>query len=221
MQQKEILEELKSIGTGKTLDAILPPLLFVLINRSFGLQAAIITAPALALLLGLIRLYRKQAWQYALGGLLGVALASGLAYLTRSAVGYFLPAIGGSVLLLFCALLSLLVGKPLAAWASHLSRGWPLPWYWRQDVKPAYREVTLIWFGFFLLRLGIQIILFRSGDPARLAWANIMLGWPVTIGVLVLSYIYGTRRLRRLGGPGVAEFITARKPPWQGQTRGF
>lgn len=220
-KQAEILEELRSVISGKTFDALLPPLVFVLINSVFGLDAAVVTALALAVLLGAVRIIGKHAWQYALGGLVGVALASGLAYLTRSAASYFIPAIFSSALLLMLVLGSLAAGKPLAAWASHLTRGWPLQWFWRRDVKPAYREVTLFWAALILMRLIIQISLFQSGDPAGLAWANTLLGWPVIIIVLVLSYLYGIWRLRRLGGPGVDEFRAGKEPPWQGQTRGF
>ncbi len=220
-KQSEILEELRSVISGKTFDALLPPLIFVLVNSFSGLDAAVVTALALAVLLGATRIIRKHAWQYALGGLVGVALASGLAYLTRSAASYFIPAIVSSALLLILALGSLAAGKPLAAWASHLTRGWPLEWFWRRDIKPAYREVTMFWSALILMRLIIQIILFQRGDPAGLAWANILLGWPVIITVLVLSYLYGIWRLRRLGGPGVDEFRAGKEPPWQGQTRGF
>ncbi len=220
-KHNEILEELKSVVSGKTFDALLPPLVFVAANALFGLDTAVMTALGLAVLLGAVRIIRKHTWLYALGGLLGVSIASALAYLTRSAAGYFIPAIAGSALLLILALGSLAAGKPLAAWASHLTRGWPLEWFWRRDVKPAYREVTLFWAGLILMRLIIQVTLFISGDPTRLAWANALLGWPVIIVVLVLSYLYGIWRLRELGGPGVEEFQAGKEPPWQGQTRGF
>jgi hypothetical protein len=220
-KHKEIFEELKSVVTGKTLDALLPPLVFVIVNGLAGLDQAIVFALGLAVLLSLIRLLRKQTWHYALGGLFGVALASGFAYLTRSATSYFIPAIISSALLLLLALVSLLAGKPLAAWASHLTRGWPLSWFWREDIKPAYREVTWFWAAFFLMRLLFQVALFQSGDATRLAWANTILGWPVTIIILVITYLYGIWRLRRLGGPGVEEYQSGKEPPWQGQIRGF
>jgi len=220
-RRKEILEELKTIGSGKTFDALLPPLIFVIINSVSGLDIAVTAAVGFALVFGMIRLLRKQTWQYALGGLLGVILASGLAYLTRSAAGYFIPAIISSTLLYLSALISIFIGKPIAAWASHLTRGWPLEWFWRKDVKPAYMEVTWFWAGFFATRMAIQIILYQSGDAAMLAWANILIGWPVTIIVLIITYVYGIWRLRRLGGPGVDEYKEGKEPPWQGQTRGF
>jgi hypothetical protein len=217
----EIWEELKSVLSGKTFDALLPPIVFAIANGIFGLQTAVFVAIGLAVLLGLLRVIRKQKWHYALGGLLAVSLAAGLALLTQNAASYFIPGMISSGLLVLGAVLSVIIGKPLAAWASHLTRGWPLDWFWRKDVKPAYVEVTWMWAVFFALRLGLQIILFRQGDAAQLAWANTLLGWPVTIIVLVLSYIYGIWRLRNLGGPGVDEYQEGKDPPWEGQTRGF
>jgi len=218
---QEIWEELKSVLSGNTIDAILPPIVFVIVNGLFGLEAAVVSALALAVILGVIRLIRKQPWGYALGGILGVGLAAGLALLTQEAASYFIPAIVSSGLLVFAAVVSNLIGKPLAAWVSHLTRGWPMAWFWRKDVKPAYREVTWFWALFFALRLSLQVFLYLQGEAGTLAWANTLLGWPVTIVVLVASYVYGIWRLQKLGGPGVEEFEQGEEPPWEGQKRGF
>jgi hypothetical protein len=153
--------------------------------------------------------------------LLAVGFAAGLALLTQNAANYFIPGLISSAVLLALAIGSLIIGKPLAAWASHLTRGWPLDWFWRADVKPAYREVTWMWLFFIAGRFVIQLSLFQRGQTGQLAWANTLLGWPVTIVVLVVSYIYGIWRLRKLGGPGVEEFQAGKEPPWKGQTRGF
>ena len=220
-KSQEIWEELKSVLSGKTFDALLPPIIYAVVNAIFGLVPAVIAADGVAVLLGILRILRKQAWQYALGGLVAVGLAAGLALITRNAANFFIPAIISSSLLLLLVLGSLLISKPLAAWASHLTRGWPLDWFWRSDVKPAYREVTWLWLVFIAGRLFIQVWLFRQGQTGQLAWANTLLGWPVTILVLVVSYIYGIWRLRKLGGPGVEEYKAGKEPPWKGQTRGF
>ncbi len=221
IKAKELWEELRSVISGKTIDAILPPIIFVIVNALFGLDVAALTAVGLAIMLGLVRVIRGESWFYAVGGLAGVILAAGLAYLTRQAASYFIPAMISSGLLLILAVISNLVGMPLAALASHLTRGWPLDWFEREDIQPAYREVTWMWAAFFALRLSTQVYLFQLRDPGRLAWANIVLGWPFTILILLLSYIYGIWRLRNLGGPGVHEFVEEKDPPWEGQTRGF
>ena len=221
VSRKEILEELNSVISGKTLDAIFPPLLFVLINGFYGLDMAVLLALVSAVVLGILRLIRRQNWYYAMGGFLGVSIASLLAYLTRNAANYFIGSVLSGALLFLVALISLSAGKPLAAWASHLSRGWPLEWYWRKDIKPAYMEVTWLWTILILMRLVVQFVLWQRGDATKLAWANVLLGWPVILLVLIISYIYGIWRLNRLGGPGVEEYREGKKPPWKGQTRGF
>ncbi len=181
MKLKEIWQELKTVLTGTTLDALLPPILFAILNAIFGLAVAAIGALVLSLGLGVFRLIRNQRWLYALVGLLLAGLASGLGLLTKNAGNYFIPSIVTSALLTLTALISNLLGKPLAAWASHLTRGWPLDWFWREDIKPAYLEVTWAWTVFFLLRLGPPSFPLhqRSGrcpgldrDPSQLAGHN-------------------------------------------------
>ena len=218
---KEISEELKLVISGKTVDAVLPPLLFAVVNSRYQLTVASIMAIALALLLAIIRLARKQPLRYAVGGLVGVMFASTIAYFSNNAANYYLPKIMSSAMFVLAALVSLIMGKPMAALTSHLTRGWDLEWYWRKDVKPAYQEVTIIWLLFFLMRLALQVILFRRGDVAELAWTNTLLGLPFTLVGLILSYLYGIWRLRNLKGPSVEEHREGKQQPWEGQTRGF
>lgn len=219
--KEELLTELKSIFLNKTFDAILPPIIFALSNNFFGLKTAIFLALTTALINLIRRLLTKNTFLYSLGGLLGVLFASGFAYLTDNASNYFIPALSSSFFWLITTAVSLLWGKPLAAWASHLSRGWPLKWFWRDDIKPAYREVTIFWCLFFTLRLIIQLNLYFSDSILNLAWFNLIFGWPAIISILILSYIYGVWRLRKLGGPGVDEFKADKKPPFEGQKKGF
>jgi intracellular septation protein A len=218
---KEILEELTSVLSGKMLDAILPPLIFVIVNSMFGLTTAIIVALILSSTFGIVRLLRKQSGLYALFGTMGILLAGGFAYLADNATNYFLPGIVTNAFILILSVITLIVDKPLAAYASHLTRGWKLDWFWRKDVKPAYREVTYMWSLFFLVRTIIQITLFLSNNVDALVWANTIMGLPVTIAVLTVSYVYGIWRLRNLKGPGIDEYLENKTAPFRGQTRGF
>jgi hypothetical protein len=218
---KEILEELTSVLSGKTLDAIVPPLIFVIINSMYDLTTAIFVALLISASFGIYRLIRKQSGLYAFGGSLGIILAGGFAYLANNATNYFLPGIVTNAFVLLLSLFTLTIDKPLAAYASHLTRGWKLDWFWRKDVKPAYREVTMLWSLFFLIRTIIQVTLFLSDNVDALIWANTIMGLPVTIVVLVLSYIYGIWRLRNLRGPGIDEYLENKNAPFRGQTRGF
>jgi hypothetical protein len=219
---RELLEEFRMV-TGKVglLDTILPPILFLLLNGLAGFNAAMIGAMGLALLIAVLRLRRKQSLLYALAGMASVGLAIGLAYLLGRSEGYFLPGIVNGALTIALALVSLVIRRPMVAWTSYLARRWPLDWYWHVRVRPAYTEVTLAWIAFFALRLFWQVTLFQGGNASLLALVNALTGWPATIVLLLLSYLYGTWRLTTLRGPSVEEFRSNVPAPWQGQRRGF
>jgi hypothetical protein len=150
-----------------------------------------------------------------------VGLAIALAYLLGSSEGYFLPGIVNGGLTVALALVSLLIRKPMVAWTSYLARRWPLDWYWHDRVRPAYAEVTVAWLAFFAARLFWQVTLFQGQDVSQLALVNALTGWPATVGLLIISYLYGTWRLARLGGPSVEEFRDGAPAPWKSQRRGF
>jgi hypothetical protein len=221
-KSRELLEEFRSV-TGKVglLDTILPPILFLLLNNFASFQIAMVGALAIAGLIGFVRLLRKQSLLYALAGIGSVGLAIALAYLFGRSEGYFLPDIVNGGITVALALVSLLIRKPMVAWTSYLARRWPLEWYWHAQVRPAYTEVTLAWTLFFALRLLWQVTLFQGQNISQLALVNALTGWPATILLLVLSYLYGTWRLAQLRGPSVEEFLSNAPAPWQGQRRGF
>lgn len=219
----ELLEEFRTVFSGRTntVDTIIPPLLYALVNVLAGLLPATLSALGLAALLTVLRLIRKQSWLYAFSGLVLTLLAAGLAWLTQNAASFFLPDLLASGILLAAALLSIWTGKPLAAWSSHLTRAWPKEWYWLPNIRPAYTEVTWMWAAFIAARLMVQYALYQQANVSLLGWANVLLGWPVTIGVLVVSYLYGIWRLAKLGGPSVEEFLSHQPAPWKGQRKGF
>lgn len=218
---KDIQEELKQFLSGRTVDAILPPIIYVIANNFTTLKIAIVIAVAVAGIFTMIRLYRKESILYAIGGLISVVFASSFALLSDNATNYFLPRILGSALLFILLVISLLLRKPAAAILSHLSRGWSFDWFMRKDVKPAYREVTIVWAILAFARMGIQIILYQRGNVSELGWASILLGFPATLTVLIGTLVYGIWRLKKLGGPGIHEFEAGKEPPWEGQKKGF
>lgn len=221
MWYKEILSELKMVLKGNTLDALLPSLLFVFLQSPLGLNTSALVAVLSSFLLTGYRIVRKQKSFYALLGVLGVLFAAGYAAFSGSAENYYLPKLFNGTLLVLVSFGSILFGRPLAALLSHLSRGWPMGWFLRKDVKPAYREVTFIWSVLLLMRLLVQWNLYRGGDLNRLFFINFLMGTPATIVILVLSYGYGIYRLKKLAGPSVDEYLENAPGPWKGQKKGF
>ena len=224
MQQSkwhELLEEIRTVFTGRNsfFDAILPPIIFLLINGLVGFQAAMWSALILAV--SILRVIRKQSLIYALAGVGSVAVAIGIAWYLGKSEGFFLPGLISGSMTLLLTILSLVIRRPMVAWTSYIARRWPLAWYWHPQVRPAYSEVTFAWTIFFAARLLLQFSLFESQNVNSLALTNFITGWPATILLLIFSYLYGTWRLAQLNGPSVEEFRNNVPAPWQSQRRGF
>lgn len=220
---RELAEEFRTVfsGRGKLADSVVPPIVFVIVNAVMGFDAAMWSALILAVLITGMRLIRKQPPAYALGGLGGVIIAILIARVLDRAEGYFLPSIvTGALTIVLCAV-SIVVKRPLVAWTSYITRRWPLAWYWHPRIRPAYTEVTIAWTIFFAVRLALQFLFFQGAQAGTLAIVNVLTGWPATVILLAVSYLYGLWRLQNLRGPSVAEFEAGTGPPWTGQRRGF
>jgi hypothetical protein len=220
---KELLEQFKLVFSRRNpiFDSVIPPLLFMLTNALYGLTPALWVAFGSSLLFTLLRLIRRQRLGNALLGAGATALAVGLVLLLKSAQAFFLPSLVNGALTVLVLLLSLAFKRPAVAFTSYLTRRWPLQWYWHERVRPAYSEVTAIWAVYSAVKLVFQYYFYRNALTNTLAVFNLVSGWPALIVLLVVSYLYGLKRLRRLGGPSVEEFENGISPPWQGQQRGF
>ncbi len=220
---QELIGEFRDVVSGPRPwgDAVVPPLAFLIIHLCCGVWPAILGSIGVAVLLTVIRLVRGRTLRYALGGLGGIAMASGAAVLLNRGDAFFVPGlIRGGLTSLLC-LLSVFIRRPLVAWTSFLARRWPLAWYWHPKVRPAYSEATLAWGLFFVIRLVLQFVLFQRGATSALALVGLILGWPALVLLLAGTYLYGLWRLRRLGGPSVQEFVNHSPAPWIGQKKGF
>jgi hypothetical protein len=221
---QEIQQELKSVLSGRgsqLLDSLLPLLLFLLLNPFAGLRLAIYASVGVAILLAVIRIAQRQSLVYSLGGLGGVILAAIFVLLSNSEKGFFLPGlISGSITVILCVV-SVALNRPIVAWTSYIARRWPLSWYWHPKVLPAYNEVTIGWGVAFALQLALELVLYQQEALGALGATRILLGWPFTIVLLVVTYLYGVWRLKKLGGPSVEEFKSGKEPPWESQQRGF
>lgn len=219
----ELIAELRQVvfQNRRWLDSLLPPLVFILVNAISSFEIALIGALSMALLIGAYRLLRHQPWNYALGGIGAVILASLIARYVGGAEGFFLPGILSGALTTLVCMISIIIKRPLVAWTSYLTRRWPLDWYWHPRVRTAYSEVTFAWALFFALRTFIQYGLFQRQAAGTLGIVQLLTGWPALIVLLIASYLYGIWRLNNLGGPSVEEFKAGLTPPWQGQKRGF
>ncbi len=221
MKFEEIKEELRSVLKGKTLDSILPPLVFVIAYQALNLLGAIIIAVSFALLLTMYRIIRNASVLYSLFGLMGIGIATLFVVVMGNVSDYFLPGIIGSVALVIVTSISLLIKRPLPMLLSHLTRGWTFSWFLRKDIYPAYFETGVLWLVFFTGRALFQIVFYLADNVGGLTLMTTIFGLPLTIGILIITYIYGIYRLKTLNGPGIEEYDQGAEPPFKGQTRGF
>jgi len=221
---EELIQEFRTVFAGKggrLLDSFLPLLLFLIGNPILGLNKALWVALGTAGAVAFYRIFRKQNLVYALGGFGGVLLAAVFVWVSGSDTGFFLPGlISGAVTVILCVV-SVVLNRPLVAWTSFITRRWPLGWYWHPRVLPAYNEVTMMWAVAFSIRLALEYWLFRQAAFQALGAVRVALGWPYTVVLLVISYLYGLWRLGKLQGPSIEEFKMGKQPPWEGQKRGF
>lgn len=202
-------------------DSFPAPIVFVAVNALAGLGAATAAALLVGGVVALWRIRRGQQVVYALGGIVAIGFAAAIALRSGRAEGYFLPGIISAAGWAVAAVVSVVVRRPLAAWSSWGLRRWPIDWYWRRDVRPAYTRVTLLWAAYFAARAGAQGVLYIREQPELLAAAKVATSWPLILPLLALSYFYGNRTLHRLGGPNVEEFRRGDEPPYEGGQRGF
>lgn len=218
---KELISQIKLVFSSKTIDTIIPPTIYVIIINFFTLEAAISLSLFSAFFIYYLRYFKDQISKYAVFGLIGVIIAASFTYISKNVTYYFLPDIISSIFFLLVNIVSLIMKKPFAALLSHITRGWPIKWYWRKDIKPAYTEVTILWSLTLALRAIVEIYIFLNRGLNEMFLTKFILGMPALIVVLIVTYIYGIWRLHTLEGPGVDEYINNANPPWEGQKKGF
>lgn len=209
------------VGERTVGDSFLAPIAFVAVNALTGLIPAVVAALLVGAGVALWRVRKGQKVSFAIGGILAIGFAAVLALRSGRAESFFLPGIVGTALLAAASVLSMIARRPLAAWSSWAQRRWPIDWYWRPDVRPAYTEVTGVWAIYFGARAGLEWYFYLAERPAALAAAKLLTSWPTILPLLVATYVYGNRRLGRLGGPSVAEFKGGLIGPFAGGQRGF
>lgn len=177
-------------------ESIIPAFAFSLafaISKSAVVSVSL--ASALALVFIAIRLVKRQPITQAAAGALAIGLAAYLALRDGgNAQDYFIPGFITNAVYGGALLLSVLIRFPVMGFVAQLLFGLE---NWRKN-KTVFRRaqlVTLVWVGFFGLRLAVQLPLYYSGQVELLAASKVVLGAPAYAGLLVLTWVL----LKRLG----------------------
>jgi hypothetical protein len=169
-----------------------------------------IVAVAISASLAAARLIRGESTQFAISGLVGVALGAFVAARTGDASTFFLPGILTNAAWLAAYLISIAIRRPLLGFfVSRLTEEGDA-WHTDRERLRAYSLASWIWVALFGLRLSIQVPLYLTDAVTPLAVARVITGLPLFALGLWLSYLLlrpiieesGGLRIRIPGGGG-------------------
>jgi hypothetical protein len=185
------------------IDALVGPLLFLVLYKTAGLDAALIGALAAALAVVGLRAVRRQPLTSAWYGVAGVLLGAALAKATGNGTGYFLPKVASNILYGTAFLVSALIGKPLIGVAWAFFHRQPLAWGYRPEVRRVFTALTLMWAGGHFLRAAVYGVLIADDRDrtGSLATATVILGLPLTGALLAVTLLVIRRSLGPHGKP--------------------
>ncbi|WP_244269106.1 DUF3159 domain-containing protein [Mycobacterium parascrofulaceum] len=175
-------------GVSGVIYSSLPVVVFVIASSVSGLLVAIASALAVAALVLLWRLIRRDSPQPAFSGFFGVAICALVAYVVGESKGYFLLGIWMSLLWAVVVAVSVVARRPLVgyvwSWASGRGRGW------REVPRAVYAFdiASLCWALVFAVRFVVQRLLYDANQTGWLAVARIAMGWPLTVVAALVTY---------------------------------
>lgn len=173
-------------------ESALPFIAFTIVWTAAGrddILTAGIVAVAISVVLALARILRRQTTQFALSGVIGVAIGAFVANRTGNAGDFFLPGIltnAGSAL---AYLISIVIRKPLIGLIVSVFTTEGRRWYQEPDRRRMYSRASWIWVGLFSFRLAIQLPLYLTDSVGALAVARVVGGLPLFALGVWLTYL--------------------------------
>ncbi|GLU47102.1 DUF3159 domain-containing protein [Nocardiopsis ansamitocini] len=201
-------EVLKGLGgpSGMVYSA-LPVVVFAAAVPFLSLLVAIGISIAVALVLTALRMWRGEQFAPAMGGVIGVVAAGGIAALTGSANDFFLIGIWVSLVGAVVMLVSLVVRRPLTGMIWNAVHGNTHPW--RKD-RPSLRVhdlATLAVMAMLAARFAVRQWLYLADSTTGLAIADTVTGFPLTAlaaVVVIWAFRRSTKRLIKSAGASAA-----------------
>lgn len=178
----------------------LPVVVFATAVPFLPLTGAVGVAVAVALALAVFRRWRGEDLVPALGGVIGVAAAGGIAALTGSANDFFLIGIWASLAGAVAASASLLVRRPLTGLAWNAVHGNAHPWRGDGPSLLAHDLATLAVAAGLAGRFAVRQWLYLADSTTGLAIADTVTGFPLTALVAVVVVWAFRRTTKRLVG---------------------
>lgn len=178
-------------------ESALPSVVFVTAYLVSGseLTPALVAALAAAAVLAVVRIVRREKPIRVVGGLLAVSIAAVVAARTGNAVDYFLPSLLANVASALAWALSILVRWPMLGLVVGVVVRTGTSWRKDPDLLRAYSRASWIWTASFLLRAAVQVPLYLGDQVVWLGVVRVVMGWPLVLGVIALSWVTIRRTL--------------------------
>lgn len=160
-------------------ETVLPGVAFVVAYTISGQDTGVsaVVAVAVAAILTILRLFRRETPRHAVAGLVGVVFAAFVATRSGKAENFFLPGLLLNAAYALGCVVSVLIRKPLV--------GLIVPH------APPRRAATATWgwAGLFMLRLAVQLPLYLAGAVVALGVARTAMGVPLFAVGIWLTYL--------------------------------
>jgi hypothetical protein len=182
-----ILEQMG--GISGLIYSSLPILVFVPVSSLFSLMPAIIAALAVAAVILVWRLARKESVQPAISGFMGVGICALIAYLVGESKGYFLYGIWMSLFWAVVFLVSVLIRRPIVGYIWSWVNGHDRAWRGVRRAVLVFDIATITWVLVFAARFVVQRHLYDLDETGWLATARIAMGWPLTAVAALATYL--------------------------------
>jgi hypothetical protein len=151
-------------------------------------RTSVIVAVALAVLMAIVRVVRRESPRQTVSGLFGVAIAAFIATKSGKAENFFLPGLLLNLAYGAAFLVSAVIRRPLVGYIVGQLDGEGTGW--REDPvrMRAFTRASYLWSGLFGVRLLVQLPLYLAGAVVALGVAKTAMGIPLFALGLWLTY---------------------------------
>ncbi|MBT3154090.1 DUF3159 domain-containing protein [Streptomyces sp. CHD11] len=179
-------------GVRGMVETVLPGLLFVSIytvNKDLHMSA--IAALAVALVMVVVRLVRKDTVKHAFSGVFGVAFGVVFAMMTGNAKDFYLPGMLYTLGLALAYIVTAMAGVPLIGLMLGPVFKENLSWRTRNPGrKKAYTKASWAWGLILLAKSAILFPLYWWADTTQLGWVLVALKIPPFLLAVYLTWVF-------------------------------
>jgi hypothetical protein len=184
-------------GKKGLIDSGVPSVIFLIVfNISKEVNAAIMAALTLSLVLAIFRLIKKDTIQHSVSGVIGVLICAYFANKSGNASDFYIPKLLTNLGYGAVYLIANLVGWPILGVVLGPLLGENFSWRNNPARKRMYIKASWIWVAMFFSRIAVQYPIYKSGNVNLLGTVNLAMGYP-----LFFAAAYGTWLIIKSGPP--------------------